>query len=195
MGLIKTFEYDKDDFEKIGGYKYGKNWPVVYVLEGEREAYVGETGNAYNRSQQHSKREERKNLNQIHIISDDEFNKSAALDIESMLIQYMAADNKYKLQNSNAGLTNHNYYDKEFYQAKFEKIWEELRRKNVVIKGVFEIRNSDLFKYSPYKALNDEQIAVVESIKKSIIEQPESKHIIQGEPGTGKTIVAIYLVK
>jgi DUF2075 family protein/DNA replication protein DnaC len=156
---------------------------------------VGETINAYKRSQQHYKIEERKNLDQIHIISDDDFNKSAALDIESMLIQYMAADNKYKLQNSNVGLTNHNYYDKELYLAKFEKIWEQLRRKNVVVKGIFEIRNSDLFKYSPYKALNSEQVAVVEAIKESIIEETESKHIIQGEPGTGKTIVAIYLVK
>lgn len=195
MGLIKTFEYDKDDFEKIGGYKYGKNWPVVYILEGQREAYVGQTVNAYIRSQQHSKIPERKNLDQMHIISDDEFNKSAALDIESMLIQYMAADNKYKLQNSNSGLTNHNYYDKAFYQAKFEEIWKELMRKNIVVKGIFEIRNSDLFKYSPYKALNSEQLEVVEVIKESMINQPQSKHIIQGEPGTGKTVVAIYLVK
>jgi DUF2075 family protein/DNA replication protein DnaC len=195
VGLIKTFEYHRADFEKIGCYRYGKNWPVVYVLEGQKEAYVGETINAYKRSQQHYKIEERKKLDQIHIISDDDFNKSAALDIESMLIQYMAADNKYKLQNSNVGLTNHNYYDKELYLAKFEKIWEQLRRKNVVVKGIFEIRNSDLFKYSPYKALNSEQVAVVEAIRESIIEETESKHIIQGEPGTGKTIVAIYLVK
>lgn len=195
MGLIKTFDYKEGNFEKIAQYKYGKNWPVVYILEDQKEAYIGESTNAYNRSHQHYKLEERKKLEQIHIISDIDFNKSAALDIESLLIQYMAADNKYKLQNGNAGLVNHNYFNKRLYEAKFEEVWEQLKRKNIVTKGIFEIRNSDLFKYSPYKALTSEQLDTVETIKESISKEQESRHLIQGEPGTGKTIVAIYLVK
>lgn len=195
MGLVKTFEYEKDAFEKIRRYKYGKDWPVVYVLEGDKEAYIGETIHAYNRSQQHYQRMERRALDFIHIIADDDFNKSATLDIESLLIEYMAADGKYKLQNGNGGLTNHSYFNRQKYQVKFERIWEELRHKQIVQKGIFELRNSDLFKYSPYKALNEEQLATVENIMQCFKTQSESKHILQGEPGTGKTIVAIYLMK
>lgn len=195
MGLIESFDYQEDNFDEIRKYKYGENWPVVYVLEGEREAYVGETINAYNRSRQHYEKPERRKLHLIHIIGDDESNKSATLDIESLLIEHMAADGKYKLQNGNGGLSNHNYYNREKYQAKFEVIWEELRKKNIVTKGIFELRNSDLFKFSPYKALNDQQCEAVTNIINSIINNSESKHIIQGEPGTGKTIVAIYLMK
>lgn len=195
MGLIKSFDYDKEHFGLIGTYKYGKNWPVVYVLEGGKEAYIGETINVYKRSQQHFIRPERKNLNHIHIITDTEFNKSAALDIESLLIQYMAADNQYVLQNGNEGLTDHDYFEKALYRAKFEQIWKVLQQKKIVLHGLFELRNSDLFKYSPYKALNTEQLALVETITESIQSENMSRHLIQGEPGTGKTIVAIYLMK
>ncbi|SMB80506.1 hypothetical protein SAMN00017405_0891 [Desulfonispora thiosulfatigenes DSM 11270] len=195
MALIKSFEYNLDKLEDIKKYKYGRNWPVVYVLEGGKDAYVGETVHAYNRSCQHWVKEERKKLDFIHIIGDHDFNKSATLDIESLLIEHMAADGTYKLQNSNGGLVNHNYYDKEKYKSKFEVIWGELKKKGVVKKGLFELRNSDLFKYSPYKALNEQQCAVVNEIKESIIQNESSRHLIQGEPGTGKTIVAIYLMK
>lgn len=65
----------------------------------------------------------------------------------------------------------------------------------MVIKGLFEIRNSDLFKYSPYKALTTEQYSLVNTIVDSIINTDQSNQMIQGEPGTGKTIVAIYLIK
>lgn len=195
MGLIKSFDYCNDKFEEIREYKYGKNWPVVYVLEGDKEAYIGETIHAYNRSKQHYENPDRRRLHLIHIIGDSDSNKSATLDIESLLIEHMAADGKYKLQNGNSGLSNHNYFDRERYQAKFENIWEELRKKNVVTKGIFELRNSDLFKYSPYKALNEEQCETVANIMNSIISKSKSTHLIQGEPGTGKTIVAIYLMK
>ncbi|MHC1747269.1 MAG: DNA/RNA helicase domain-containing protein [Cellulosilyticaceae bacterium] len=195
MGLVRTFAYNRDEFDAIKRYKYGKDWPVVYILEGEKEAYIGESIHVYDRSQQHYKIDERKILKLIHIIGDEDFNKSATLDIESLLIEHMAADGKYKLQNGNGGLINHSYFDRERYQNKFEMIWDELKRKNIVKKGIFELRNSDLFKYSPYKALNEQQYETVISIMKSITEEEKSRHLIQGEPGTGKTIVAIYLMK
>lgn len=195
MGLVKTFQYKKEKLGKIERYKYGQNWPVVYILEGKKEAYVGETINAYNRSKQHLTNQERKKLDTVHIIGDKAFNKSATLDIESLLIQYIAADGKYKLQNGNAGLTEHDYYDKEKYLEIFEEVWEELREKDIVSKSITELRNSDIFKYSPYKALNDQQHEIVMKIKDSIISDKTTTHLVNGEPGTGKTIVAIFLMK
>ncbi|PRR82006.1 DUF2075 domain-containing protein [Clostridium vincentii] len=195
MGLIKTFDYKEEFLDEIKKYKYGLNWPVVYILRDNNEAYIGESTRVYHRSHEHYKIDIRKKLTLIDIISDADFNKSATLEIESLLIEHMSADGKYALQNGNGGLSNHNYYNQDNYKRKFDLIWDELKAKGVVINGLFEIRNSDLFKYSPYKALTNEQSLVVYDIVDSILNAEKSNHLIQGEPGTGKTIVAIYLMK
>lgn len=195
MGLVKTFTYKEEFLDNIKRYKYGLNWPVVYIIRNDKEAYVGESSRVYNRSLEHLKNDDRVKLDTIDIVADDDFNKSATLELESLLIEHMAADGKYLLQNGNGGLRKHNYYEKAKYVEKFDSIWNELKEKEIVVRGLFEIRNSDLFKYSPYKSLTTEQLEVVESIVDSIINNKKSKHLIQGEPGTGKTIVAIYLLK
>jgi hypothetical protein len=196
MGFIKTYEYDKNSFHEIGEYKYGKNWPVVYILEGGKEAYVGETTDAYKRSHQHYHVPERNKLKSIHIIGDDEFNKSAALDIEALLIEYMSADGIFKLQNGNAGLRNHKYYNKELYHdGKFELIWKELQKNGLAEKNLIQIRNSDLFKFSPYKALTDDQLEIAKTIARQVLTEDNSSHMIKGEPGSGKTVLAVFLVK
>ena len=195
MSDIKTFRFDKSDFDKIKEYEFGKNWPVVYVLENGREVYVGETTSLISRSKQHLDNPDRKGLNNIHVITDGEYNKSATLDIESWLIQYMSAEGSFKLQNGNDGLRNHNYYDKEKYKAKFEVIWKDLQKMELVKKDLVQIRNSDLFKYSPYKSLTEDQIVVAESIFQNILKDQTGSYIINGKPGTGKTILAVYLVK
>lgn len=195
MGLVKTFTYKEEFLDNIKRYKYGLNWPVVYIIRNDKEAYVGESSRVYNRSLEHLKNDDRVKLDTIDIVADDDFNKSATLELESLLIEHMAADGKYLLQNGNGGLRKHNYYEKAKYVEKFDSIWNELKQKDIVVRGLFEIRNSDLFKYSPYKSLTTEQLEVVESIVDSIINNKKSNHLIQGEPGTGKTIVAIYLLK
>lgn len=195
MGLVKTFAYKEEFLDNIKRYKYGVNWPVVYIIRNNKEAYVGESSRVYNRSLEHLKNNDRVKLDTIDIVADADFNKSATLELESLLIEHMAADGKYLLQNGNGGLRKHNYYEKDKYIKKFDTIWSELKEKEIVVRGLFEIRNSNLFKYSPYKSLTSEQLEVVESIVDSIINNKKSNHLIQGEPGTGKTIVAIYLLK
>jgi DUF2075 family protein/SOS-response transcriptional repressor LexA/DNA replication protein DnaC len=157
--------------------------------------YVGETFRAYQRARQHLENPVRQKLKNIHIISDDEANKSATLDIESSLIEYLVADGKYILQNSNGGLQNHNYFDRERYRGKFEVIWEKLRSKKLAQKELHEIRNSDLFKYSPYKTLTDDQFLVANTLLKKIQEAQGGRFVVHGGPGTGKTIVASYIIK
>ena len=161
---ITTFQFKKDQFEKIKGYHFGLNWPVVYLIKNDKELYVGETTSLYNRSNQHYDNPERRKLDKMYVITDEEYNKSAALDIESSLIQYIAADGKFLLQNGNHGLQNHNYFDREKYQAKFETIWKELQSISLVKNELVQIKNSDLFKYSPYKALTDEQFIIANQI-------------------------------
>ncbi|WP_069679897.1 GIY-YIG nuclease family protein [Clostridium taeniosporum] len=116
MGLIKTFDYKEELFDRIKQDDCTLNWPVVYILRNSNEAYIGESTRVYHRCQEHYKNKDRRKLTLIDIISDFDFNKSATLEIESLLIEYMAADGKYALQNSNGGLSNHNYYNKDNYE-------------------------------------------------------------------------------
>jgi DUF2075 family protein/DNA replication protein DnaC len=195
MSEIITFPFKKEDFDQIKKYKFGKNWPVVYILENKKEIYIGQTTNAYYRSKQHFENLERKKLKDIHVITDEEFNISATLDIESWLIQYISADGQFILQNGNGGLKNHNYFDKIKYKTKFEITWEKLREMGLVKNSLENLKNSDLFKYSPYKTLSEDQLIVAKNIFKDLKEKENNTIIVNGKPGTGKTILATYLFK
>jgi uncharacterized protein len=196
MNNITKIPYKEENFNLIKDYAFGKDWPVVYILTNKNEAYIGETVSLYNRSKQHYSAEKRRNLDWLHIITDDDFNKSAALDVESFLIQYMSADGLFKLQNGNGGLSNHNYYQKEIYKSKFDDIWEALKKEGLVLHELNKIKNSDLFKYSPYKALTEDQLQNAEFIFDLLRNEKNGfSCIISGRPGTGKTILAVYLVK
>jgi DUF2075 family protein/SOS-response transcriptional repressor LexA/DNA replication protein DnaC len=195
MSEIKTFPFNKEDFDQIKNFKFGKNWPVVYVLEDKKEIYIGQTVNAHARSKQHYENPERSKLKSIHIITDEEFNVSAALDIESWLIQYISADGSFTLQNGNGGLKNHNYYDRVKYKTKFELAWENLRQMGLVKNTLEDLKNSDLFKYSPYKSLTEDQFTIARQIFKDIKKNEINTFIVNGKPGTGKTILATYLFK
>lgn len=193
MSDIVSFPFNKEDFNKIKNYKFGKNWPVVYILENKEEIYIGQTINAYYRSKQHFDNLERRRLKNIHVITDEEFNVSATLDIESWLIQYISADGQFILQNGNGGLKNHNYYDKIKYKTKFEIAWEKLREMGIVKNTLEDLKNSDLFKYSPYKSLNEDQFLIARKIFNDLKSNNRNTIIVNGKPGTGKTILATYL--
>lgn len=197
MTKIETFDFSQSEIEKIRNQQYGEKWPVVYFIHNDHEAYIGETTNVYVRSTQHIKNPLRKELKKIHVISDKEFNKSAIMDIEAALIKYVSADEKYVLQNLNAGLQNHNYYQKDHYQEKIFRIWEKLQLKNIVHSSLRSIENSDLFKYSPYKSLTTDQYLAVDFILQSLAENINSSrtYILNGGAGTGKTVLAVYLIK
>lgn len=195
MSQIKKFSFSSETIDKLKSTSQGENWPVVYILENSSEAYIGETTNLARRTKQHLENPERQVLKNLYMIADSDFNKSATLDIESLLIEHISADGKYLLQNGNGGLQNHNYYDKEKYYEKFEHIWSALRSHNITKHSIFEIRNSDIFKFSPYKALSSDQLEVVMTIDQLISSHSESLSIVRGEPGSGKTVLATYLAK
>lgn len=195
MADITKLNYDTADFHKLKTLKNGRNWPVVYLLKNRTEIYIGESTNAYNRFKQHHDNPSRLLLNEAYIVADSSYNISATKDTESLLIQYIAADGKYELQNGNDGLIDHNYYEKEKYRADFEGLWEQLRALRLVDHELIQLKNSDLFKYSPYKALSDEQLSVVEAINTRLMLMEQGSFIVNGEPGTGKTILGVYLVK
>ncbi len=179
--------------------KKGQDWPVVYLINNEKEMYIGETQNAVERLGQHLDNPERKGLKNINIIFDDEFNKSAILDIEQSLIQLCAADKKYTLQNKNTGQScKHNYYQREKYLNKLDDIWISLKKAGLAKHDIENIRNSNLFKYSPYNTLTHEQSEASNSIishaLRCLSNKEDGTSIISGGAGTGKTIVLINIL-
>lgn len=175
------------------------NWPVVYTLDGAGQVYVGESRNVAARFRQHFDSIAKRELERARVVVDDTFNKSACLDLESYLIRLFSGDGKYEVLNRNDGVIDANYYDRAKYQARFGEIIAELRRLGLFSRSVPEIENSDLFKLSPFKALTPDQASAVENILEGLFEDLEAERpstiVIQGDPGTGKTVIAIYLMK
>ena len=204
MAFIDRFDFEISSVGDIRGLRHynnkvGENWPVVYVLNNDDEAYVGETVNVARRTEQHLGSAGKQSLTEIRIISDKDFNKSVVLDLESFLIKHMAADGKYKLLNGNNGIQDHDYYERSRYEDEFKTIWNKLRKLGVVSRSIEDIENSELYKYSPYKSLGDEQIDAEMEIIKAFEEHKDDPNgvsiIVRGGAGTGKTILAIYLMK
>lgn len=176
-----------------------KNWPAVYTLDSGHDIYVGESLNVAARMRQHLAKTEKQHLRSLKVVLDETFNKSAALDLESFLIRLLAGDGKFTVLNRNEGITDSDYYDRARYRETFEKIFDELALDGVFTRPIQEIVNDDLFKLSPFKALNGDQAFAVEAILEGLFTDLEtgepSTGVIEGAPGTGKTVVAIYLMK
>ena len=181
--------------KEYGKEKYLSNWPMLYILENGKQAYIGQSTNVADRMQQHRANAGKAKLGDAHFIYSKEFNQSVTFDYESKLIQLMSADEQYALANGNGGIADKNYYDKGRYDKKFEKLWRRLQKKKIVKHTIGEIVNSDLFKYSPYKELNDSQREAVGEIFESIMTNQQQPIVVNGMPGSGKTIVAIFLFK
>ena len=199
--------------QEVAATTHGTNWPVVYLIYNDSEVYVGETTSAYVRYGQHASEngkyfKDRRRLNRISIIFDDLFNKSAILDIEQNLIHLMEADaaiqeenggHGRKLQNRNAGQSYaHDYYNRTIYQAKVEEVWNRLLKRRFVSNSFLSIKNSDLFKYSPYTSLTAEQELVCRDIIRDIISRlsigKKGMAVIKGAAGTGKSLVLINMI-
>ena len=151
---------------------------------------------------QHLKTVEKNKLDVTHVVIHEKFNKSVCLELESILINLFTGDGKKTVLNANHGIVDADYYQRDSYREIFNEIFESLRSSY----GLFsqskpDIENSDLYKYSPFKQLNEEQENVVTSLSERIIsslsdkKSPLQEFIIQGGAGTGKTILAVYLIK
>ncbi|MEJ7634393.1 DNA/RNA helicase domain-containing protein [Aeromicrobium sp.] len=175
------------------------NWPVVYTIDGERRIYVGETIHLLTRMRQHLARPDRNHLTSVRVVIDETFNKSVCLDLESFLIQRFAGDGKYQVENANAGLTGSDYYERRRYREQFVEIFDQLRAEGLFEHTIHQIENSDLFKLSPFKELNyDQRVAIMGMLDRLFADlraDARSTAVVQGQPGTGKTIVGIYLMK
>lgn len=176
-----------------------RNWPVVYTLNGAGKIYVGESLNVAARFRQHLASPHRSRLTGARVVIDDTFNKSVCLDLESFLIRLFAGDGQFDVLNGNHGITDADYYGREGYRETFHQIFNELRERGAFSRPIREIENTDLFKLSPFKALTQDQAIAVDDILSGLFDDLEantsSRIVIHGAPGTGKTVVGIFLMK
>lgn len=202
---MTSFRIESVPFDRTSVVEWGRqheqhrDWPVVYALTDTSEVYVGESLDGAGRLRQHLDAGKKKQLVDARVIIDDSFNKSACLDLESWLIQLFHGEGTLAVLNGNAGVANGNYYQRDSYRERFREIFERLRADGLFETTIEAIENSDLYKLSPFKSLTDEQgdavIAVIEALLADLRGGPGDVTVIEGEPGTGKTVVAIFLTK
>lgn len=195
--IIKHYLFDTKHIHEINKDKFSLNYPIVYILYDliSNKFYIGETTNAYKRMIDHLSNPDKKELKYVYIISNPVFNKSATLHIEQLLIDHMGSDGSSKKVLNKTNGSSHKYYNENLYIEIFNDIWGNLKLKKVVTKDILDIQNSDLFKFSPYKSLTTDQDQVIIQYLKLLNESTTSRVFIEGSAGTGKTVLAIYLIK
>ncbi len=202
---MTSFEIEEIPFEAASLRDYpdptGKlsNWPAVYAINSRRDIYVGETGNALLRMTQHRRDPKKQHLDVARILLDDTFHRSACYDLESLLIQWFYSNGVYTVINANDGHRNEDYAGRDAFQPRFREVFEDLRRRGLFQHSLREIENSDFFKLSPFKSLVPDQERAILEILKALFEDIEAERratmVVAGQPGTGKTVVGVSLIK
>ena len=191
---------------------YWKDKPIVYIdskgvshTKNQYCVYVGESNNVIQRTQEHYEAGVDKNKWQyklVHAHSDpsmlvighEHFNKSLTLDIENQLIEYILATRNLKVTNGR-GNPQYDYYPNGEFQEIFQEVWKKLNTHNPdLFLPESEIRDSAIFKVSPFKKLMPNQIkakaTILNTIRKAINKKSPGQLIfVQGEAGTGKTVL------
>lgn len=189
-----------------------KNWPAVYILHQglstrshrvTQKIYVGETLKVDRRLAQHMQSEAKKDLTETRVVLHEMYNKSATLDLEAFLIRMFSGDG-HEIQNRNEGIVAGHYFAREYYQETFQQIFDQLYAEGLFSQTQLDIVNQDLYKLSPFKELSPEQDESVRRMAEAVLAdiddsegQPSSVEamVVQGGPGTGKTVLAVVLMK
>lgn len=172
------------------------DYPTVYVVHSKKRnqhtlrpeytVYVGETNNIRSRTMQHLRedpktrvdwKEFQENLQSDarsvwqYVIGNPHFNKSLTLDVENRLMHYLLGSDAVKNLNNRRTNAQGDYYTQDEFNQIFSDIWMELNRQDPELFPAEEIiRDSALFKASPFHQLSDDQIAAEESIMDALSE-------------------------
>lgn len=202
--VIEKLRFSKDEVDNFNKTEL-LDYPVLYLLEKTGkpnkadivgQMYIGESTQVKVRLKAHLKNPERKFFTRTTVIGNEYFNKSATLNIETNLINSFIGDGRYVLQNISQTRQKvmHNYYNKRYYDEElFGEIWEELRQLDLAKSSIEDLKNRDIFKLSPFKELSQEQydlkINVIDFCEENVIKDSKSVYLIEGEAGTGKSVV------
>ncbi|EGE55139.1 DUF2075 domain-containing protein [Streptococcus parauberis] len=223
--VITKINYDSLTLNSIKSQKLNENdqslildYPTVYIINDKDSkqkskyiVYIGETNDIGRRTKQHlyddirNGREDFIELSdsataEMFIIGHKYFNKSLTLDIENKLLHYLSSVEAVVKVNNRKENPQNNYYTSETMETIFSKVWRKLHRTNPELFPTESIiRDSALFKASPFHKLTDEQIeAKNEIILKTISILSQNLEgqllLVEGEAGSGKTVLMSNLL-
>lgn len=200
----KKKERRTNNIKSSGIYTENEIFPGVYILYNKsgkkikNDIYIGEAAVVEARLQQHmlDPKKEEYNFDYAKIISSSFFNKSATYEIETRLIEYLLADGKFKIINLKKNQNSHNFYQRSRYiEEIFSEVWKELKELEFTKKELSDLQNEYIFKYSPFKSFNINQMIIFNEIEYKIVqENMQSRILVSGEPGTGKSLMIVKLV-
>ena len=205
--LQETLKISFRDENKILLFEY----PTIYIVNDKNSdgysVYVGETTDIVRRTNQHlgEIREDwtkfsKSNTTKMFVIGHHHFNKSLTLDIENRLMLYLlSVDNVSNVQNRRGNPQN-KYYTSDELDEIFTKIWSSLNKKNKYLFPAESIvRNSAIFKSSPFHKLTNEQLKAKNEIIFKITSALSKNEfgtliLVKGEAGAGKTVLMSSLI-
>lgn len=186
--------------------RYLLDYPTIYIQQheesGKFKVYVGESNDIRTRTVQHLNNQKPSRVAmanapnaQLYVVGHKKFNKSLTLDIENRLMHFLTgAPDVVELDNLRSNPQN-DYYTRGELDAIFSEIWMKLRNKN---KKLFPeeavIRDSALFKASPFHKLTTEQHDAKNQILEQVHEalgcnQAGQLILVKGAAGAGKTVL------
>lgn len=213
--IIYEMNYEKEiidqDIIEEEDKKYILSYPTVYIVKDADKqlnysVYVGETSDIKRRTIEHISVDSKERADwreladsktsEMYIIGHEHFNKSMTLDIENKMMQYMASVDVVKKVNNRRTNQQNLYYSHDEMEKIFSRIWRKLRKFD---KRLFPlertIRDSALFKASPFHKLTDEQLDAKDRIMATIEANLTSKTnkgqliVVEGDAGSGKTVL------
>lgn len=217
--IIRELYYSKEALEKFETEIYNAderekklflNYPTVYIVNDKYDnknysVYVGETTDIRRRTFEHLSDDVKKrndwemlstsDTSKMLVIGHDHFNKSLTLDIENRLMLYLTSVDGIKKVNNRRTNPQNEYYTANEFDSIFSKIWSNLRKKDTDLFPIERvIRDSAVFKASPFHKLTEEQIRAQDFILLRIMEALNRDKVGQlilvgGEAGSGKTVL------
>lgn len=182
---------------------------AVYIYRGSKskKIYIGQTVHFTQRHREHYSGTEEKfntaDFDKVLIFFSRYFNGSALDDVESQLITYFIADYEDaknqnilfdgEIINRTAGNTVNDYADREHVATDvILPIWQNVLFPKGLVnkKTIDELRANALVKYSPIKELTAQQGTLINEI----VNNPDTSYVINGDAGTGKTVLLTHLV-
>lgn len=183
-----------------------KSGDVVYIYKNSTQniLYIGQTKHFIDRHKQHFSGNEKKfneaDFDKVIILFSVYFNRSALDDVERQLITYFTADSMSSniqydniiLLNSTSGNSVNSYKDMDniIYDV-IIPFWSDVLYPDWVNTRTIELlKNNSLVNYSPIKKLSDKQNILIDKI----LNDPYCSYVINGDAGTGKTVLMTHIV-
>lgn len=205
--LQETLKISFRDENKMLLFEY----PTIYIVNDKNSdgysVYVGETTDIVRRTNQHlgEIREDwakfsKSNTTKMFVIGHHHFNKSLTLDIENRLMLYLLSVDKVSNVQNRRGNPQNKYYTSDEIDEIFTKIWSSLNKKNKYLFPAESIvRNSAIFKSSPFHKLTNEQLKAKNEIIFKITSALSKNEfgtliLVKGEAGAGKTVLMSSLI-